>query len=305
MRWDNCIFNKLIFAVFMAVILVFLLPLTPSAQAHAILTHSDPETGAALPAAPPRVTLEFSEAIDPDLSKVKLAGADLKDLVPGPGNFDPNEDRFLTLDLPVLPDGAYNIIWQARSAVDGHISSGVVTFSIGEATSRASLLPPPGADDPTQALPPLPDTLIRWLAYAAAALLVGGVLFGWLVWRPAYRAWGSRDPGSDRLAAHRLRQLIRTGIAALAALSLGTMLFQTWEAGRGDFQISYSQALAGLLEPQSGWAFWLRLSLLGFLAYLTRRLTHPGEGSPRIWQAAAVVSLAILLTFSLQSHVAA
>jgi copper transport protein len=289
----------------LAVVLDLVLLPPRAVQAHANLVGSDPETGAVLAQAPQTVMLEFSEALDPDFSKARLADADLAVLVEGPGRIDPNENRVLRLDLPVLPNGAYNVIWQARSAVDGHITSGVVTFSIGEAASNVSLLPPPGAPDPTTARPPLFDTLIRWLSYFAAAIMAGSLLFGWLVWRPAYRAWEAPDPKCDEIAARRLRQLALSGIASLAILSLGFLLLQAQEASQAVFQIPYSQALMALITPLSGWVFWLRMVLLVFLAYLASRLSNPSEDPATTWWVATILALAVLLTFSLQSHAAA
>ena len=305
MRRGRRIFTIFLIAGWLSISLGLALSPPPAVQAHANLVSSDPPTGSVLSKAPGTVALEFSEALDPDFSKARLADADLMVLAEGPGSIDPNENRVLRLDLPALTTGAYNVIWQARSAVDGHITSGVVTFSIGEAASNASLLPPAGVQDPTNARPPLVDTLIRWLSYFAAAMTAGSFLFGWLVWRPAYRAWDSPDPTSDRFAARRLRQLARLGTASLAALSLGFLMFQAWEASQGAFQISYGQALAELLEPLSGWVFWLRMVLLGFLAYLAQRLSNPGAGPAKPWWTAAIVMLIVLLTFSLQSHAAA
>ncbi len=45
--------------------------------AHANLVRSDPEAGAVLPSSPATATLVFSEALDPDFSKARLADANL------------------------------------------------------------------------------------------------------------------------------------------------------------------------------------------------------------------------------------
>jgi copper transport protein len=283
---------------------LILLP-TMAVQAHANLVRSDPETGAVLAQAPQLVTLEFSEPLDPSFSKAKLADSNLVIIAEGPGHIDSNNNKVLQLDLPALSPGAYSIIWQARSAVDGHITNGIVSFSTGAGTSPASLLPPPGVPDPTTTRPPLADTLLRWLSYAAAALATGSILFGVFVWRPAYRAWETPDSLSDQVAGYRLRQLALLGITSLMAVSLVFLLFQAWQASWGAFQISYSQALIKLIEPFSGWIFWLRMALLGLLAYMASRLSHPGDKPNTTWWIAASQALTVLLTFSLQSHTAA
>jgi len=302
--------GRRLFSLFViAACLTFIISLTFQAaytvQAHANLMRSEPESGAVLDLAPQMVVLEFSEALDPDLSKAKLADSDLTVLVNGPGRIDPDDNRVLKLNLPVLGYGAYNVIWQARSAVDGHITNGVVTFSIGKTGSNVSLLPLPGAPDATNTRPPGIDTLLRWFSYLAAALLAGSTLFGWLVWDSAYQAWDGPDPLQNRYATNLLRRLALVGITGLAACSAGLSFVQAWEAINGAFQIPFTQALIALLNPQNGWIFWLRLALLGLLAYLLNLRRRKGDdAASSSWQT-VVVSVAILLTFSLQSHAAA
>lgn len=299
------IFRLLLVLGCLLIALALVIPPQATAQAHANLVRSDPETGTVLAQSPQVVTLEFSEALDPELTKAKLVDSDLATLVEGPGNIDPDNDRILRLALPALPDGAFNVVWQTRSAVDGHITSGVVTFSVGVSSADVSLLPQPGAPDPTSERPPLADTLIRWLNYFAAAITAGCLLFGVLVWRPAYLSWELPDPVSDLMAVRRLRMLARLGVACLAAFTLGLLLVQAWEASQGKFQIPYSQALTALLAPKSGWVFWLRMILLAILAYLVPRLSPPGEGAGSNWWIATFFAQAALFTFSLQSHAAA
>src|SRR5690554_931384 len=171
--------------VIILALLAGLLAPPTTVSAHAAFVRSDPPPGAALAAAPERVTLVYTEPLDGELSKARLVDAGLNVVAEGPGEVDPGDERVLVLDLPPLPDGAYTVIWQARSAVDGHITSGVVTFTVGQVAegAGASLLPPPGAPDPTSARPLPGDTLLRWLSYLMAALAAGSLAFGRLVWR--------------------------------------------------------------------------------------------------------------------------
>jgi copper transport protein len=305
MRHSRLVISAFLITGCLSITLSLILSTPRVVLAHANLVRSDPEAGAILAQAPREITLEFSEDLDPDFSKARLADANLVVLVEGPGRIDPSDNRVLRLNLPALSKGAYNVIWQARSIVDGHITSGLVTFSVGETASSVSLLPPPDAPDPTTAPPALVDTLIRWLSYLAVAMIAGSLFFGWLVWRPAYRSWEAPDPKSDQLAARRLLQLAQLGIISLVAFSLGFVLFQAWQSSQAVFKTSYSQALVELLKPLPGWVFWLRIGLLGLLMFLTRRLSPPGEGSSLKWRLASWLTLAVLLTFSLKSHAAA
>jgi copper transport protein len=75
-----------------------------------------------------------------------------------------------------------------RSAVDGHITEGSLPFGVGVAVATTWLIPPLGAPDPATLPPPPLETIARWLYLLAAVLALGGLPFGLLVWRPAFRA---------------------------------------------------------------------------------------------------------------------
>jgi copper transport protein len=282
----------------------FLLPALP-VRAHANLARSDPPTGAVLARAPRSVTLEFTEDLDERLSGARLVDADFQDIPTGPGVIDPAAPRELSLPLPALPNGAYTILWQVRSAVDGHVTNGSVAFSVGMATSPASPLPPAGARGPASAPPAPVEALLRWTSYLAASLAVGSLIFGRFVWRPAYRAAETPTAASDLQAARRLRRLATTGAVILLFTNLLMLLFQAWEASRGVSQIPFGLAILRLLDPRSGWLFWVRLAFLAALAWQARRLGGPGHGPSRPWTLALIAGLGGLLTTSLESHGAA
>jgi len=139
-------------------------------SAHANLVRSDPPAGAVLEKAPQAVVLEFSEDLDAHFSKVKLVDAASNVVAEGPGAVDPAAPRLLRLELPSLAQGSYSAVWQARSAMDGHITDGSVGFSVGTASPNVSLLPPPGSPLPAQTFPPAGDLLFHWAGYLAGCL---------------------------------------------------------------------------------------------------------------------------------------
>ena len=116
--------------------------------AHANLVASIPAAGSVVPLSPEEVVLDFSEPADPVAFSVELRDSNLNLIVGGPGTVDPALPTRLRLAVPPLPDGIYNAIWQVRSSVDGHITSGTVSFSVGANTLPPSLLPPPGTPEP-------------------------------------------------------------------------------------------------------------------------------------------------------------
>ncbi len=288
-----------------AAVITFLLWPVSQALAHAILVRSDPEAGAVLVTAPQAIRLEFSEDLDIHFSKARLVDSNSRIITQGPGTIDAAAPRVLTLAIPALPNGSYSIIWQARSAVDGHVTDGSVGFSVGNSTARVSLLPPPGAPNPATALPSPLETILRWLSYLAVSLSVGSLLFGLLVWRPAYRSWKTPSLPDDRQAAQCIQQLAVGGSISLFVASMAFLVSQAWQSSQGAFQIPFGIALIQLLDPRTAGLFWARLIILGFVIYLARRLPDPGAGSSALWWGVTVLAGGLLLTFSLQGHGAA
>ena len=289
----------------------------PTAQAHANLVQSDPQAGETLAKSPPTIALEFSEGLDPHFSKVRLVDGGFQTVVAGPGTINPGQPRRMTLDLPALPDGVYAVIWQARSATDGHITSGAISFSVGKTRPLVSLLPAPGAPTPATAFPPLAETILRWLGYLTAALGAGSIAFGLLVWRPAFRQshdaghtnnagyTSNANPADDLLARRTLRRLALAGVLGFGLATLGLAASQAWQSSQGAFQLAFGTAFWQLVNPTANPLFWIRLLLLIALGLFILRLSNPGSGSARPWIAAAVLALGSLLTISLQSHAAA
>ena len=280
---------------------ILLLALLGSAQlalAHANLVRSDPAAGAVLPQSPAIVTLEFSEDLDLSFSNVHLTDAGSQVVVKGPGATDPAAPRRLRLPLPPLPNGVYSAVWQARSAADGHLTTGSVGFSVGVAAPRASLLPPPGTPNPATALPPLADTVLRWLSFLAASIGIGSLFFGPLVWRPAYATWQGKDPAVDQVASSLLRRLAMWGIGALIVMTLAFLCFQAIQLSGTAFW----QALGNLMVGRTGLVLEARLVLLVLLMAITPRLPAAGSGPLSLWGAVALLSGGVLLTFSLISH---
>jgi copper transport protein len=276
-----------------------------SARAHANLLRSDPEAGAVLTDPPAFVTLEFSEPLDPELSKASLLDDALTTVVEGPGLVDPNDRRILRLELPLLPPGTYSVTWQARSSVDGHVTNGAVAFSVGAGAPAASFLAAADVTDPATVSPSAPETMLRWLTVAAAALTAGPLFFGLLVWRPAFHAWDHPRPEADAAAGVVLRRIVRMGVASFAALTLAFLVYQAWQTSRSALPTPFGPALIALLRPTSGWVIWLRLGLLGVLGIEVGRLPPPGHGSPARWTAAVTLGLLSLFSLSLLSHGAA
>lgn len=97
--------------------------------AHSELKKSVPAAGATIAAGPSEVRLQFSEVVEPRLSKVtvELKG---KPVASEPAASDPSDKTTLIVKFAQpLPAGSYKVNWQAVSA-DTHKVKGNFTFQV-------------------------------------------------------------------------------------------------------------------------------------------------------------------------------
>jgi copper transport protein len=108
----------------------------PRAGAHALLVRAQPADGASLSSSPEAVTLEFSEAPDPDLSHIDVidtSGTMHQRGDPRTVSTDPERVR---VGLEALGKGVYTVSWRVVSRVDGHLTAGAYAFGVGVSPSQ-------------------------------------------------------------------------------------------------------------------------------------------------------------------------
>ncbi len=98
----------------------------PPTDAHAFLDHAEPRVGSTV-AAPPTLTLEFTEPIEPAFSRVEIVGPDGAPIKVG--SVEHPAPAVLRVPLPPLPPGEYTVQWAVVS-VDTHSTAGRFTFSV-------------------------------------------------------------------------------------------------------------------------------------------------------------------------------
>jgi copper transport protein len=299
--------------------------LAQPAAAHANLVRSNPAAGSTLDAAPPSIELEFNEPLDASFSRAQLLDSQNKVIEPGPGEVAPTNPQTLRLIIPDLPKGSYTATWRVRSAADGHITEGVIPFGVGVAAAGSALVPLPGTPDPATVPPPVPDATARWLNLLAATLALGGLSFGALVWRPAFRnaigGPGDRKTGrqeivvspgllasadaADEAMTRFLRRMTRYGGLLFLLTNVVFLLIQAAAAA----DVPVTQAIGGpllqLLSGRSGLLGLARIALIFQLVVLAWRLPPAGRGPARLWWVALTIGGVALLTLSLASHAAA
>jgi methionine-rich copper-binding protein CopC len=176
-----------------------------SALAHAELDTITPADKSTVGTAPTEIVATFTEELDPSKSSLVVVTSSGSQVASG-GEVDATDKKKLTLTLPALEPGAYEIRWTSTSAEDGDIARGVTTFTFTPAptpTPTPSLAPsatpaPTAAPTPSPSLTAAPspsgsgtptasntDILIP---IVVAALLVAGLGY-WLL-RGRSRAGG-------------------------------------------------------------------------------------------------------------------
>lgn len=328
------------YAVWALLCLIVLGLLFPGdALGHASFLRSSPSLDAVLDEAPPELTIEFSEPLDPSFSSVELVKASGIAVETGPGRVDTGTPATYRLPLPALAEGSYEAHWRARSAIDGHLYDGTVRFTVGSAAAAAlPTLPALRAGDPATMLPGLQQPVLHWLNLVLAAIAFGGFPFLLFVWNPARRRAARKAGGDEGRAAAQARstsageaertlvrriRLAALGAAALSlATNLGLLLTLAAEAAQVSLLAAVGEPLLDLFAGRSGQIWAARVLLtLAFLVIVWRLPSGgpfplgsfgdrpPGPaGSRRAtnagwpWWACLLLSLAILATFSLNSH---
>jgi copper transport protein len=149
-----------------AVTLVVIGMATP-AQAHAIITSSQPEPGQRLGTAPGVVVLELSEPLNPKLSRATVTDPTGQRFTGGVSG-----EREIRVSLSTNAQGVYRVDWTTVSTLDGHAVRGSFQFGVGVSPGGA-------AETGGGATPTREDLIIavaRWVE-SLALLLAVGMLF--------------------------------------------------------------------------------------------------------------------------------
>ena len=274
-----------------AVLVLLLLGGAGPAAAHAALGSTDPADGAVLQRAPGHVTLTFSESVglrddsfrvlDPGGHRVRTGAA---------GHADGRSDTAGVALPDGLGEGTYTVAWRVVSA-DSHPVSGAFTFSVGKPSQTSAPVDTGPTEDPLTATL---QKLARYLAYLAAALLIGTAAFAALCRPP--------DPAPLR------RPLVAGWWTLLAATVALLMLRAPYEAGTGPSSALDADALADTLTARPGVLLLIRLALLAPVAlFLVRasRADRRGERTPLAGAVGTALAVGLALTWAAAEHASA
>ncbi|HZQ75918.1 MAG TPA: copper resistance protein CopC [Acidimicrobiia bacterium] len=275
------------------------------AFAHAQLTSTEPVGGTAVATSPPRVVVHFGENVEIPLGSIRVfASPSGKQIETGAAEHPDGQGNSVAVKLPKLDKGTYIVTWRVTSA-DSHPVHGAFTFIVGsgkgnsaDAALAARLLSSGGGSTTVGAV----YAVIRFLAFSALVLLVGGFAFVALVW-----------PAGFGLA--RPRRLLWSAWAVAAVTTLvGIPIQGVYAAGLPLSKFLSSTVLSGVVDERFGRVSLLRLGLLvlmaGVLAWSFRR-HEPGTASgaaaaerppPALVAVGGLIALGLIFTPALSGH---
>lgn len=268
------------------------------ASAHATLTATEPVGGTAVATSPERVVLRFSEAVQIPLGSIRVFASPSGKQVEtaSAGRVDGNSSA-VGVKLPKLDKGGYIVTWRVTSA-DSHPIHGAFTFVVGsakEGTTDAALveklLSSGGGDTTVGAI----YAVIRFVAFAALVLLVGGLAFVTMLW-----------PAGAALARPR-RILWGALAAALVTTAIGIPVQAVYAAGLPLSKMLSSTVRSGMLDDRFGQVWAARLVLLGLTALVLVALSRRADTTSRptpLLAAGGVLGVGLLVTPGLAGHAA-
>ena len=113
-----------------AIAVLFLGMSFQQAFAHAHLKDQLPAEGAAVEQVPESITLNFSEGIEINFTKVSIVGPKSQNIKTGKAALDPANDTKVIVPIEdKLATGKYDVNWSVVS-VDGHKTKGTYSFTV-------------------------------------------------------------------------------------------------------------------------------------------------------------------------------
>ncbi|WP_228920427.1 copper resistance protein CopC [Streptomyces sp. DH20] len=267
-------------------LLILLLAGAAPASAHAALRASDPEDGSVVRTAPTHITLTFTESVGLLEDSFRIYGPDNRRVPMEEPEHAAGAADTARAALPRnLGEGTYTVAWRVVSA-DSHPVSGAFTFSIGKPSPTPPAAPQDHAEHPVTKS--LYDTG-RFLAYIAAALLIGTAAFAALC----------RPPDTGPLRAPLLFGWWTLLVTTAALL----ILRAPYEKGTSPGTALDVSAFPDTVSGRPGMALLSRLALL-----LTAALLLPvlrGRSQRTRVTAGAALSVALALTWASAEHASA
>lgn len=278
---------------------VLLMSAPATVEAHANYVESDPVANSVLEGSPERVTIWFTEPLEPALSEIRVFDTNGVRVDEGDSEVDSSDPLVMSVSVKSLADGTYTVAWKNVSTVDGHSRRGAFVFSVGEpiAADAAAV----EVDQPLLQSPAEP--VVRWLVLLGVLTLVGAVTFHLLVSRPVLGGLG--DSVLTSTIAGSLARLVAVAAVVFVAASVAQLVVQASVV----FESSLLAVFGGpawdvLLDTEWG-RMWLWRVLLGTASAAVVITGWRRGDNLALTALGAVLGAASLLAISLTSHAAA
>ncbi len=108
---------------------LLLMAFSPVLMAHPKLQKSVPTADAVLKVAPKNIRIEFNEKLETAFSSISIGGLQGRKIATEKAVVDRREGKVMTLALPALQPGQYQVNWNAVT-VDGHRVKSSYKFTI-------------------------------------------------------------------------------------------------------------------------------------------------------------------------------
>ncbi len=270
--------------------------LAAPASAHATLESTNPANGTALAKSPGQVVLHFDQQVSVSPTSIEVFNSAAKRIDSGDTKHVPNDSHSVQTAIPTsLPSGGYVVTWRVVSA-DSHPVNGAFTFFIGAASggsaisSEASKLLAQSSGSKTVGVV---YGIVRFLAFVAVAVFLGGLMFLIVIWPEA-----AEQP--------RARAIVWSGLVLLAVTTAAAFALQgVYGAGLGVSEALKSTVLNQVWDTRFGKSYAARLVFVAAAAVLVARLRrHRTSPAARAWFVAvsALVGVAILATWGFADH---
>ena len=291
------------FAILYSLLLVLFVAAPRTVEAHANYAESDPAANSVVEQSPERVTVRFTEPLEPALSEIQVfdSRGDRVDRLDSA--VDSSDPTVMSVSVDELADGTYTVAWKNVSTVDGHRVRGAFVFSVGEPISgdaAAAVASQPLFQSPA-------EPVIRWLALLGGLTLVGGVTFHLLVSRPVLRV---SDGGPDRALpisalTGSLAKLVMTATGVLLAASVAQLIVQASVVFESSIPAVFGGPVWELLFGTEWGRLWLWRVALGTASGVAAVVAWRRGDSLTLAVLSAALGAASLLAISLTSHAAA
>ncbi|HEY2429843.1 MAG TPA: copper resistance protein CopC [Acidimicrobiales bacterium] len=257
---------------------------------------TEPANGTALAQSPGKVVLHFDQQVSVSPTSIEVFNASAKRIDSGSTKHAPNDSRSVETAIPTsLPAGGYVVTWRVVSA-DSHPVNGAFTFFIGAATGAGSISAEAGrllARSAGSRTVGIAYGIVRFLAFVAVAVFLGGVVFATLIWAEA--------------AEHpRTRRIVWSGLVLLALTTAAAFALQgAYGAGLGVGDALKANVLRAVWDTRFGKSYAARLAFVAVAALLVPRLWR-SRPSPMaravLLSALGVLGVAILATWGVADH---